>query len=182
MPTSTPVTISRQIATQSAGASAAAFCARKWYYLLSRLLPSGDFNCARRQRRSAECSTRRHRLPGYGDPQRRRIIATISRLDSSTFADNVIFRSTDRLPDAVVVRAAYDTHKGYRVLLTLTRSNGEPVPWRDGKRRYRMRTPPVSSAIKAKVFPSGSPEEGLLLVNWGSAFCRADYRLDISST
>ncbi|MEA7571653.1 glutamine amidotransferase, partial [Salmonella enterica subsp. enterica serovar Virginia] len=24
------------------------------------------------------------------------------------------------------------------------------------------------------------PEEGLLLVNWGSASCRADYRLDIS--
>ncbi|MDI5754394.1 hypothetical protein MJL79_28580, partial [Salmonella enterica subsp. enterica serovar Montevideo] len=30
------------------------------------------------------------------------------------------------------------------------------------------------------VFLSGLPEEGLLLVNWGSASCRADYRLDIS--
>ncbi|ELG0976691.1 hypothetical protein AAF129_001575 [Salmonella enterica] len=33
---------------------------------------------------------------------------------------------------------------------------------------------------KGQVFLSGLPEEGLLLVNWGSASCRADYRLDIS--
>ncbi|WP_176264880.1 FimD/PapC C-terminal domain-containing protein, partial [Salmonella enterica] len=33
---------------------------------------------------------------------------------------------------------------------------------------------------KGQVFLSGLPEEGLLLVNWGSASCRADYHLDIS--
>ncbi len=88
-------------------------------------------------------------------------------LDSSTFADNVdipLNNQTVYPTRNAVVRAAYDTHKGYRVLLTLTRSNGEPVPVGD----------------KGQVFLSGLPEEGLLLVNWGSASCRADYRLDIS--
>ncbi len=90
-------------------------------------------------------------------------------LDSSTFADNVdipLNNQTVYPTRNAVVRAAYDTHKGYRVLLTLTRSNGEPVPFGatasvDGQDA----NPPVSSAIKA-VFLSGLPEEGLLLVNW----------------
>ncbi|SUG98262.1 Outer membrane usher protein FimD [Salmonella enterica subsp. enterica] len=53
-------------------------------------------------------------------------------LDSSTFADNVdipLNNQTVYPTRNAVVRAAYDTHKGYRVLLTLTRSNGEPVPF-----------------------------------------------------
>ncbi len=59
-------------------------------------------------------------------------------LDSSTFADNVDIPLNNQTvyPTRNVVRAAYDTHKGYRVLLTLTRSNGEPCLWRDGKRRW----------------------------------------------
>uniref|UniRef100_UPI0014834BC5 fimbria/pilus outer membrane usher protein n=1 Tax=Salmonella enterica TaxID=28901 RepID=UPI0014834BC5 len=105
-------------------------------------------------------------------------------LDSSTFADNVdipLNNQTVYPTRNAVVRAAYDTHKGYRVLLTLTRSNGEPVPFGttasvDGQDAN------LASIVgdKGQVFLSGLPEEGLLLVNWGSASCRADYRLDIS--
>ncbi|MGS9169758.1 FimD/PapC C-terminal domain-containing protein, partial [Salmonella enterica subsp. enterica serovar Infantis] len=73
-----------------------------------------------------------------------------------------------------VVRAAYDTHKGYRVFLTLTRRNGEPVPFGAtasvvGQVAY------LASIVgyNGLVFLRGLPEEGLVLVNWGSAYCRA---------
>ncbi|WP_317453173.1 FimD/PapC C-terminal domain-containing protein, partial [Salmonella enterica] len=77
--------------------------------------------------------------------------------------------------------ASVDTHKGYRVLLTLTRSNGEPVPF-GATASVDGQDANLASIVgdKGQVFLSGLPEEGLLLVNWGSASCRADYRLDIS--
>ncbi|CNU18787.1 outer membrane usher protein FimD [Salmonella enterica subsp. enterica serovar Bovismorbificans] len=105
-------------------------------------------------------------------------------LDSSTFADNVdipLNNQTVYPTRNAVVRAAYDTHKGYRVLLTLTRSNGEPVPF-GATASVDGQDANLASIVgdKGQVFLSGLPEEGLLLVNWGSASCRADYRLDIS--
>ncbi|EBU6689797.1 fimbrial outer membrane usher protein StiC [Salmonella enterica subsp. enterica serovar Corvallis] len=105
-------------------------------------------------------------------------------LDSSTFADNVdipLNNQTVYPTRNAVVRAAYDTHKGYRVLLTLTRSNGEPVPF-GATASVDGQDANLASIVgdKGQTFLSGLPEEGLLLVNWGSASCRADYRLDIS--
>lgn len=105
-------------------------------------------------------------------------------LDSSTFADNVdipLNNQTVYPTRNAVVRAAYDTHKGYRVLLTLTRSNGEPVPF-GATASVDEQDANLASIVgdKGQVFLSGLPEEGLLLVNWGSASCRADYHLDIS--
>ncbi|EAN4328029.1 fimbria/pilus outer membrane usher protein [Salmonella enterica subsp. enterica serovar Oslo] len=105
-------------------------------------------------------------------------------LDSSTFADNVdipLNNQTVYPTRNAVVRAAYDTHKGYRVLLTLTRSNGEPVPF-GATASVDGQDANLASIVgdKGQVFLSGLPEEGLLLVNWGSASCRADYHLDIS--
>ncbi|EJO4568497.1 fimbria/pilus outer membrane usher protein [Salmonella enterica subsp. enterica serovar Newport] len=105
-------------------------------------------------------------------------------LDSSTFADNVdipLNNQTVYPTRNAVVRAAYDTHKGYRVLLTLTRSNGEPVPF-GATASVDGQDANLASIVgdKGQVFLSGLPEEGLLLVNWGSASCRTDYRLDIS--
>ncbi|MBJ4721315.1 fimbria/pilus outer membrane usher protein, partial [Salmonella enterica subsp. enterica serovar Anatum] len=105
-------------------------------------------------------------------------------LDSSTFADNVdipLNNQTVYPTRNAVVRAAYDTHKGYRALLTLTRSNGEPVPF-GATASVDGQDANLASIVgdKGQVFLSGLPEEGLLLVNWGSASCRADYRLDIS--
>ncbi len=104
-------------------------------------------------------------------------------LDSSTFADNVdipLNNQTVYPTRNAVVRAAYDTHKGYRVLLTLTRSNGEPVPFGatasvDGQDA----NPPVSSAIKASL-PQRPAGRGPATGELGSASCRADYRPDIS--
>ncbi|POP41999.1 fimbrial assembly protein [Superficieibacter electus] len=104
-------------------------------------------------------------------------------LDSSTFADNVdipLNNQTVYPTRDAVVRATYDTRKGYRVLLTLER-NGAVVPFGatvsvDGQTESQANI----VADKGQVFLSGLPEEGHLLVSWGTASCRADYRLDIS--
>ncbi|SUH05183.1 Outer membrane usher protein FimD [Salmonella enterica subsp. enterica] len=93
-------------------------------------------------------------------------------LDSSTFADNVdipLNNQTVYPTRNAVVRAAYDTHKGYRALLTLTRSNGEPVPF-GATASVDGQDANLASIVgdKGQVFLSGLPEEGLLLVNWGA--------------
>lgn len=104
-------------------------------------------------------------------------------LDSSTFADNVdipLNNQTVYPTRNAVIRADYDTRKGYRVLLTLAYKGGV-VPFGatvSGADYNESQANIVGD--KGLVFLSGLPEKGELLVNWGSANCHAAYRLDMS--
>ena len=104
-------------------------------------------------------------------------------LDTSTLPDNVdmTLTSTSVIPTrGAVVRADFDPNVGQRVLMTLTRVNGEPVPFgatagSDGKNSG-------ASIVGdgGQVYLSGMDDSGTLTVKWGSTAdqtCRVNYRL-----
>lgn len=89
--------------------------------------------------------------------------------------------STSVIPTrGAVVRADFDPNVGQRVLMTLTRVNGEPVPFgatagSDGKNSG-------ASIVGdgGQVYLSGMDDSGTLTVKWGSTAdqtCRVNYRL-----
>ncbi|WP_092877250.1 fimbria/pilus outer membrane usher protein [Izhakiella capsodis] len=105
-------------------------------------------------------------------------------LDTTTLPDNVdmTMSSASVIPTrGAVVRADFQPNVGQRVLMTLTRSNGEAVPFGatasidDGKKS--------SSSIVGdggQVYLSGMPDSGTLTVKWGntaSQTCQVSYRL-----
>lgn len=105
-------------------------------------------------------------------------------LDTATLPNNVdmTLTSTSVIPTrGAVVRADFDPNVGQRVLMTLTRANGEPVPFGamagidDNKKN--------SGSIVGdggQVYLSGMPNTGTLTVKWGtsaSQTCRVNYRL-----
>lgn len=108
-------------------------------------------------------------------------------LDGQTFADNIdipINNQTVYPTRNALVRATYDTHKGYRVLMTLTRSNGDNIPF--GATVSTSEKEGGQANIvgdNGKAFLSGLTEEGNLLVKWGdnaNTTCHAAYHLDTS--
>lgn len=84
-----------------------------------------------------------------------------------------------------MVRADFKPNVGQRVLMTLTRANGEPVPFGatagidDDKKS-------TGSIVGdgGQVYLSGMPDSGTLTVKWGTAAaqtCRVSYRLNEQS-
>lgn len=107
-------------------------------------------------------------------------------LDSSTFADNVdipLNNQTVYPTRNAVVRAAYDAHTGYRVLMTLT-YNGGVAPF-GATVSISGQADSQANIVgdKGLAFLSGLPEDGELVVRWGNdaaSQCRAVYHLDIN--
>lgn len=106
-------------------------------------------------------------------------------LDTSTLPDNVdmTLTSASVIPTrGAVVRADFQPNVGQRVLMTLTRANGKPVPFGatvgiDDEKKG------TGSIVGdgGQVYLSGMPESGTLKVKWGSTAaqtCRVSYRLN----
>lgn len=105
-------------------------------------------------------------------------------LDPLSLPDNVELALTTRtvVPTrGAVVRADYQAMVGSRVLMTLTRANGAPVPF--GATVMLADTAVTQSAIvgeNGEVYLSGLSDSGTLSVRWGndpSASCRVNYTL-----
>lgn len=116
----------------------------------------------------------------YATAYRRNQIA----LDTSTLPDNVdmTLTSTSVIPTrGAVVRANFDPNVGQRVLMTLTRANGEPVPFGAsvGIDNAKKSTGSIVGD-GGQVYLSGMPDSGMLKVKWGnsaSQTCQVNYRL-----
>ncbi|MDV7021136.1 fimbria/pilus outer membrane usher protein [Atlantibacter subterranea] len=105
-------------------------------------------------------------------------------LDPLSLPDNVELALTTRtvVPTrGAVVRADYQAMVGSRVLMTLTRADGAPVPF--GATVMVADTAVTQSAIvgeNGEVYLSGLSDSGTLSVRWGndpSASCRVNYTL-----
>lgn len=117
----------------------------------------------------------------YATAYRRNEIA----LDTSTLPDDVdmTLTSTAVIPTrGAVVRADFDPNVGQRVLMTMIRQSGEPVPFGatvsndDGNKNSSI----VGDG--GQVYLSGMPDAGTLSVKWGIAAaqaCRVNYRLPV---
>ncbi|MEO3989995.1 fimbria/pilus outer membrane usher protein [Pseudocitrobacter cyperus] len=108
-------------------------------------------------------------------------------LDSGSFADDVDLAHNSQMAiptrDAIV-RVAFDIRKGFRALLTLTRANGDYVPF--GATASVSKQQDESASIvgdKGQLFISGLQENGELWVTWGNSAdkaCHVAYQLDPS--
>ena len=83
-----------------------------------------------------------------------------------------------------IVRARFDTRVGYRVLMTLLRSAGSPVPFGATATLITDKQNEVSSIVgeEGQLYISGMPEEGRVLIKWGndaSQQCVAPYKLSL---
>jgi len=105
-------------------------------------------------------------------------------LDTSTLPDNVdmTLTSTTVIPTrGAVVRADFDPNVGQRVLMTLTRANGEPVPF--GATAGVNNGDKENSSIVGdggQVYLSGMSDSGTLTVKWGNSAaqsCQVNYHL-----
>jgi len=105
-------------------------------------------------------------------------------LDTSTLPDDVdmTLTSTTVIPTrGAVVRADFDPNIGQRVLMTLTRANGEPVPF--GATAGVNNGDKENSSIVGdggQVYLSGMSDSGTLTVKWGNSAaqsCQVNYRL-----
>lgn len=80
-----------------------------------------------------------------------------------------------------IVRARFDTRVGYRVLMTLTQTNGKAVPF--GATATLLDDKKVSSSIvgeDGQLYISGMPDKGALQVSWGKGQaqqCRVAFTL-----
>lgn len=103
---------------------------------------------------------------------------------------DILLETTDLPPDAevtktdakvlptegAIVRASFSPQIGARALMTITRKNGESIP-------FGAMAKPANAAIVdegGKAYLTGLPETGQLLVQWGrdaSQQCRVDYQL-----
>lgn len=114
----------------------------------------------------------------------------------SPYREGAISLNTEELPDdadltlssqtvtptrGAVVRARFDTHVGKRVLMTLTRSNGDVVPF--GAMVSDSQSTTASAAIVGdggQVYLSGMTDQGTLTAKWGQTGneqCRITYQL-----
>ncbi|HBA3709469.1 TPA: fimbria/pilus outer membrane usher protein [Escherichia coli] len=105
-------------------------------------------------------------------------------LDPTTFPEDAEVPQTDSrvVPTkGAVVRAGFQTRVGGRALLTLTRSDGTPLPFGSVVTMVGSRGDNSSAGVvgdKGEVYMSGLPETGRLEALWGeNSKCYADYRL-----
>lgn len=103
-------------------------------------------------------------------------------LDTATLPDGAdIELSSQKITPTrgAIVRARFDTRVGKRVLMTLTRSNGEPVPFG----AMVTTADNASSSIvgdNGQVYLTGMADTGTLMAKWGQAAaqqCHIDYQL-----
>ncbi|EEJ0376240.1 fimbria/pilus outer membrane usher protein [Salmonella enterica subsp. enterica] len=107
-------------------------------------------------------------------------------LDPATLPPDVEIPQTDTkvVPTAgAVIPATFVTRVGGRALISLTRTDGKPVPFGAvasiaGDASQQMATGVVGDS--GDVYMTGLPDKGQLLVQWGNGqqqHCRADYQL-----
>lgn len=106
-------------------------------------------------------------------------------LDSRTLQDDtdITYMSQKVIPTkGAVVRAEYKTALGHRVLLALTLSGGQPVPFGAVASLISPEADSNTSIVgdDGEVFMNGLPQKGTLRVQWGNAegvesTCQADY-------
>lgn len=107
---------------------------------------------------------------------------------------DILLETTDLPPDAevtktdakvlptegAIVRASFSPQIGARALMTITRNNGETIPF--GAMASLVNQPANAAIVDegGKAYLTGLPETGQLLVQWGrgaSQQCRVDYQL-----
>ncbi|EPB8090533.1 TPA: fimbrial biogenesis outer membrane usher protein [Yersinia enterocolitica] len=107
---------------------------------------------------------------------------------------DILLETTDLPPDAevtktdakvlptegAIVRASFSPQIGARALMTITRKNGESIPF--GAMASLVNQPANAAIVDegGKAYLTGLPETGQLLVQWGrdaSQQCRVDYQL-----
>ncbi|HBC9793592.1 TPA: fimbria/pilus outer membrane usher protein [Escherichia coli] len=122
---------------------------------------------------------RGYTLVGWGVPYQENLLT----LDPATFPDDADIPQTDIrvVPtEGAVVKARFITRVGERALLTLTRSDGSPLPFGAVVRaegRYASDTFGIVGE-NGEVFMSGLAKSGRLKVQWGSkSQCYVDYQL-----
>lgn len=127
---------------------------------------------------------RGYALLPYVTPYRRTSVG----LDTTTLGNNVDI--SDNVKDVIptrgaVVRAKFNTHVGYRVLMTLLRSDGKPVPFGATVSQQGGDQEDDNTAIVGdggETYLSGLPEEGELIAVWGAKDnqkCVVTYKLNI---
>ena len=122
----------------------------------------------------------------YASPYRKNILT----LDTSTMPDDVDLELTTQtvVPTrGAVVRANYSTSVGSRVLMTVRRANGQPVPF-----GAMVSVPGAAASEQAfivgeggQVYLTGLESNGALNVKWGAAAqerCRIQYALPSGKT
>lgn len=82
--------------------------------------------------------------------------------------------------EGAIVRASFSPQIGARALMTITRNNGETIPF--GAMASLVNQPANAAIVDegGKAYLAGLPETGQLLVQWGrdaSQQCRVDYQL-----
>ncbi|MEW7314496.1 fimbria/pilus outer membrane usher protein [Buttiauxella gaviniae] len=107
-------------------------------------------------------------------------------LDTTTLGPNVEIEESakDVIPTrGAVVRAGFNTHVGYRVMMTLTRQDGSAVPFGATASLSGKDNAAPDAGIVGEMgatYLSGLPEEGQLAVRWGKApdqQCHVHYHL-----
>ncbi|NTZ46215.1 fimbrial biogenesis outer membrane usher protein [Lelliottia aquatilis] len=128
---------------------------------------------------------RGYALLPYVTPYRRTSVG----LDTTTMGNTVDI--SDNIKDVIptrgaVVRAKFNTHVGYRVLMTLLRADGKPVPFGASVSQLASDQEDENTAIvgdSGETYLSGLPEEGKLIASWGkqgSQSCVVTYKLNIT--
>ncbi|MBS9009113.1 fimbria/pilus outer membrane usher protein [Escherichia coli] len=123
---------------------------------------------------------RGYTLAGYMTPYQENIIT----LDPTTFPDDAEVLQTDSrvVPTkGAIVRANFETRVGKRALLSLTYSNGKPLPFGSVVTVEGMNERSPSTGIvddNGKVYMSGLAKTGRIKVQWGKRNeCYAKYQL-----
>lgn len=110
-------------------------------------------------------------------------------LNTSTLDEDVDLKQTSRsvVPTrGALVRAEYRAQVGQRVMMTLIRADGKPVPF--GATVVNDADPDAGSSIVGdggQVYLAGLSSEGTLKVQWGNDAqrqCRVSYRLSKPKT
>lgn len=127
--------------------------------------------------------SRGYALLPYVTPYRRTSVG----LDTTTLGNNVDI--SDNVKDVIptrgaIVRAKFNTHVGYRALMTLVRSDGKPVPFGATVALTTSEPDVDNTAIVGdggEAYLSGLPESGDLRASWGkqdNQNCVVSYKLD----
>lgn len=129
--------------------------------------------------------SRGYALLPYATPYRRTSVG----LDTTTLGENVDISDnvTNVIPTrGAVVRAKFNTQVGYRVLMTLMRPDGKPVPFGATVSQTTGDQSNANAAIVGdggETYLSGLPKEGELIASWGkqdNQRCVITYKLDTS--
>ncbi|PKE31772.1 fimbrial assembly protein [Rahnella sp. AA] len=121
----------------------------------------------------------------YVTPYRRTSVG----LDTTTMGSTIDI--SDNIKDVIptrgaIVRAKFNTHVGYRALMTLVRSEGKPVPFGATVVLKASESEVDNTAIVGdggEVYLSGLPESGKLIASWGkqeNQKCMVTYKLNIT--